>query len=75
MLNATRALLDPIDGFLKDARYLIHDRDPLFGAEFSKLLLSAGVKSVRLPARSPNLNAFAERFIGSIRRELRRRWS
>lgn len=67
--NAVRGLLDPIDGFLKDARYLIHDRDPMFGAEFSKLLLSGGVRSVRLPARSPNLNAFAERFVGSIRRE------
>jgi len=41
----------------------------MFGAAFSKLLLSGGVSSVRLPARSPNLNAFAERFVGSIRRE------
>ena len=33
------------------------------------LLVEAGVKVVRLPARSPNLNAYAERFVGSIRRE------
>jgi hypothetical protein len=54
-------LLDAVDGFLKDARFLIHDRDPVFGADFSQLLRSAGVRNVRLPARSPNLNAFAER--------------
>jgi putative transposase len=49
--------------------YLIHDRDPLFTGGFAGILRSAGVKTVRLPARSPNLNAYAERFVGSIRRE------
>lgn len=67
--NALRALLDPVDGFLKDTRKLIHDRDPLFGKDFSRWLKVAGVTSVRLPSRSPNLNAYAERFVGSIRRE------
>jgi putative transposase len=67
--NALRALLDPVDGFLKHARFLIHDRDPLFGAAVSRLLKGAAVKPVRLPSKSPNLNAFAERFVGSIRRE------
>jgi putative transposase len=43
--------------------------DVLFGAALSRLLKSAGVKPVRLPSKSPNLNAFAERFVGSIRRE------
>ena len=55
--------------FLKDTRFLIHDRDPVFGFDFSLLLRTAGVRCVRLPARSPNLNAFSERFVGSIRRE------
>jgi putative transposase len=45
------------------------DRDPLFTREFRALLASSGVKSVRLPARSPNLNAFAERFVKSIKDE------
>jgi hypothetical protein len=40
-------------------RYLIHDRDPLFTAEFLSLLGEAGVASVKLPPRSPNLNAYA----------------
>lgn len=69
VLNTLRVLLDPIEGFLKDARFLIHDRDPVFGKDFVGLLCSAGVRSVRLPSRNPNLNAYAERFVGSIRRE------
>ncbi len=57
------------DGFLKDARYLIHDRDPLFTRSFCKILNSSNVETVKLPARSPNLNAHAERFIRSIKSE------
>ncbi|MCH8006598.1 MAG: transposase [Planctomycetes bacterium] len=48
---------------------MIHDRDPLFTRGFHELLQSAGVTSVRLPPRSPNLNAFAERFVLSIKSE------
>ena len=50
-------------------RYLIHDRDQLFTKPFTALLRSAGVETVRLPARSPNLNAYAERFVRSIKSE------
>jgi putative transposase len=39
----------------------------LFTAEFLKLLAGAGVKSVKLPPRSPNLNAYAERFVRTIK--------
>jgi hypothetical protein len=42
---------------------VIHDRDPLFTREFRDMLSSSGTKSIRLPARSPNLNAYAERFV------------
>jgi putative transposase len=45
------------------------DRDPLFCHSFRDMLKTSGVKPVRLPPRSPNLNAFAERWIGSVRRE------
>jgi putative transposase len=38
--NVTRSLLDSVDGFLRDARFLIHDRDPMFGKDFSNLLRS-----------------------------------
>lgn len=64
--QVTRNLVDSFDGFLCNHRYLIHDRDPLFTESFQALLLSAGVKSVRFPPRSPNLNAYAERFVRSI---------
>jgi putative transposase len=62
-----RNLTDAVDGILKGKRYLIHDRDPLFTTEFLRLLADAGVKSVKLPPRSPNLNAYAERFVRSIK--------
>ena len=52
---------------MKGKRYLIHDRDPLFTAEFLKMIGDAGVESVKLPPRSPNLNAHAERFVRSIK--------
>jgi transposase InsO family protein len=67
--QAARSLTDPSDGFLRGARFLIHDRDPLFTQRFAEILKAAGVSAVKLPARSPNLNAFAERFIRSIRHE------
>jgi putative transposase len=69
MKQIGRNLTDCLDGFLCDCRYLIHDRSTLFTKEFLLILESAGVKSVRLPARSPNLNAFAERFVRSIKEE------
>jgi transposase InsO family protein len=45
------------------------DRDPKYTKEFRELLKEAGTQIVRLPARSPNLNAYAERFIFSIKSE------
>ena len=64
-----RNLTDVDDGFLNGARYLIHDRDPLFTNSFREVLKFSGVKTVKLPARSPNLNAYAERFVRSIKSE------
>ena len=63
-----RNLTDPVNGILKGKRYLIHDRDPLFTSEFLRVIGAAGVESVKLPPRSPNLNAHAELGEGSIRR-------
>ncbi|MGE4198943.1 MAG: integrase core domain-containing protein, partial [Phycisphaerales bacterium] len=67
--RCARALVDGFDGFLLGHHYLIHDRDPLFDSSFRSLLASAGVECVRLPPRSPNLNAYAERFVRSIKEE------
>ncbi|MCA9610169.1 MAG: helix-turn-helix domain-containing protein [Myxococcales bacterium] len=69
MLQIGRNLTDAFDGFLLDKRYLIVDRDPLFTRAFRRLLADEGVDVLRLPARSPDLNAHAERFVRSIREE------
>jgi transposase InsO family protein len=69
MKQMARNLTDPFDGFLLRHRYLIMDRDPLFTRDFRAMVARSGVASVRLPARSPNLNAFAERFVRSIKSE------
>ena len=67
MNQVGRYLTDVVDGLLNGKSYLIHDRDPLFTAELLGLLCEAGVASVKLPPRSLNLNAHAERFVGTIK--------
>ena len=67
MSQVARNLSDAAEGFLVGKRYLIHDRDPLFTAEFLETLGTSGVKGVKLPPRSPNLNARAERFVRTIK--------
>jgi transposase InsO family protein len=57
-------------GFLKPGQYLIHDRDGKYCPAFQDIVDSAGVKRVKLPARSPNLNAFAERWVRSVKSEV-----
>ena len=48
---------------------MIIDRDPLYTERFRGILKGAGMKVVRLPSMSPNLNAYAERFVLSIKSE------
>jgi transposase InsO family protein len=67
--NVVRGMLDDVDGILAGKHHLILDRDPVFTKEVRDLLSWSGVRVPRLPARSPNLNAYAERFVGSVRRE------
>ena len=69
MMQVARNLTDAVDGFLRDTRFLIHDRDPLLSSSFRATLGAVGVRTVKLPARSPNLNAYAERFVRSIKSE------
>src|SRR6266496_3490360 len=67
MLQMARNLTAACDGFLRGVRCLIHDRSTLFTEQFREILRSAGVEPLRLPVRSPNLNAFAERFVRTIK--------
>src|SRR5947208_11932137 len=67
MSQIGRRVTDAVDGILNGKRYLIHDRDPLFTPEFQNIVASVGVTSVKLPPQSPNLNAYAERFVRSIK--------
>ena len=69
MEQVARNLSDGFDGFLNGCEFLIHDRDPLFTRRFRGILQDSGINSVRLPRRSPNLNAYAERFVRSIKSE------
>jgi putative transposase len=56
-------------GFLAPGQYLIHDRDTKYCPAFQQLIDVAGVERVPLPPRSPNLNAYAERWVRSIKEE------
>ena len=56
-------------GFLQDRRYLLHDRDAKFSDCFRNTVMAGGVKPLKLPARSPNLNSFVERWVRSVREE------
>ena len=56
-------------GALGDSRYLLHDRDTKYTASFLAIIKSGHVKPLRMPARSPNLNAYSERWVRSVKEE------
>jgi hypothetical protein len=68
MTQMGRNAVDEESGYLRRHVYVLHDRDAKFCAEFRKTLASAGITCLRLPARSPNLNAFAERWVCAVKR-------
>ncbi|MGB7846933.1 MAG: integrase core domain-containing protein [Candidatus Acidiferrum sp.] len=56
-------------GCLRGCRHLLYDRDTKFCESFRELIESGSVKPIRLPARSPNLNSYAERWVRSVKEE------
>ena len=56
-------------GFLERRRYALHNRDTKFCSVFRATLAAGGIKPIQLPARSPNLNAYAERWVRSAKEE------
>jgi putative transposase len=69
MLQIARNVTDSQAGALHAKRYLIIDRDTKYSEQFRRLIRDNGTKVIRLPPRSPNLNAYAERFVRSIKDE------
>jgi transposase InsO family protein len=69
MLQAARNLVDVESGIVHGKRHLMVDRDTKYSAAFRTFLAREGTEVIRLPPRSPNLNAFAERFVRSIKSE------
>ncbi len=73
MAQVARNLTDVVDGFLKDHRVLICDRDTKFTEQFERILRDFGVEVLLTPKQAPNCNACAERFVLSIKSECLRR--
>jgi putative transposase len=69
MEQIARNLTDAESGGLQSQRYVLHDRDTKFCAGFRFILRAAGVEPLKLPPRSPDLNAFAERWVRSVKEE------
>jgi putative transposase len=62
-------VVDDTSGGLRASRYVLHDRDTKFCAAFDEVLASEGIRCLKLTPRSPNLNAFAERWVRSVKAE------
>jgi transposase InsO family protein len=69
MLQMARNLTDTETGMLRGTRHLIVDRDTKYSSAFRTILAREGIDVIPLPPRSPNLNAFAERFVRSVKSE------
>jgi len=69
MEQVARNLTDCESGFLRGKRHLIIDRDSIFSSRFKSILESSGVGILLTAYQAPNMNAFAERFVRSIKSE------
>jgi putative transposase len=69
MEQMARNATDETSGCLRQQQYVLHDHDTKFCASFRSLLSTGSVQALKLPPRSPNLNAFAERWVRSVKQE------
>lgn len=69
MVQIARNLTECEDGFLKCKEILLRDRDKKYCDQFDAILKDAGIEPKPLPAQSPNLNAYAERFVLTVKSE------
>ncbi|GIJ51402.1 hypothetical protein Val02_82880 [Virgisporangium aliadipatigenens] len=64
-----RNLLMHLDHHADRLRYLIRDRDTKFSAAFDTVFTAAGIQTIRTPPQAPRANAYAERWVATVRRE------
>jgi transposase InsO family protein len=69
MEQIARNLTDCEEGFLTGKRFLIIDRDAIFSPRFKSILRGSGVEMLLTAYQAPNMNAYAERFVRSIKSE------
>jgi putative transposase len=69
MKQIARNVTDETSGCLSGHRYVLHDRDTKFCESFRAILAAGNVECLALPPRSPNLNAFAERWVRTVKEE------
>jgi len=69
VVQQARNLLMTLDDLGQPLRFLIHDRDSKFSGGFDHVFRGEGIAVIRTPVQAPNANAYAERWVGSVRRE------
>ncbi len=69
VVQQARNLTMVLEERVKPVKFLIRDRDTKFTSSFDEVLRAEGIRIIRTPVRVPRANAFAERFVGTVRRE------
>jgi len=69
IIQQARNLFIAADGGLSNRKFLIRDRDAKFTGSFDEVFRSEGLRVIRTPVRAPQANAYAERWVGTLRRE------
>ncbi len=69
VVQQARNLSFDLAGRSRPAKFLIRDRDTKFTSRFDEVFRTEGIRIIKTPVRAPRANAFAERFVGTVRRE------